>query len=90
MLVNPLQSINAKLLISVTLDGIFVLLQPCIRVFVFVSIMALQLSLLSYTVLPASTFILVNPLQPENALSPMIVTPDGISILVNPLQPKNA
>ena len=63
MLVNPLQSENALPLIFVTLDGIFVLLQPCIRVFVFVSIMALQLSLLSYTVLPASTTMLVNPLH---------------------------
>ena len=83
MLVNPLQP--EKSLMFVTLDGIFVLLQACIRVFVAFSIMALQLSLLSYTVLPASTTMLVNPLQRPNASSPMLVTLDGISMLVNPL-----
>ena len=34
--------------------------------------------------------ILVNPLQSENALSPMLVTLIGIDILVNPLQEQNA
>ena len=32
----------------------------------------------------------VNPLQPENALSPMLVMLLGIITLVNPLQPENA
>jgi hypothetical protein len=30
---------------------------------------------------------LVNPLQPEKAKSPMLVTLEGIVMLVNPLQP---
>ena len=64
MLVNSLQSQNALSPMRVTLDGIFVFLQPCIRVFVSFFIMALQSSLLSYTVLSASTTMLVNPLQP--------------------------
>jgi len=33
---------------------------------------------------------LVNPLQPENAPSPMLVTLSGIVTLVNPLQYQNA
>ena len=90
MLVNPLQPENAYSPMDVTPAGIFVFLQPCIRVFVSFSIMALQLSLLSYTVLPASTTMLFNPLQSLNASDPMDVTPAGISMLVNPLQPLNA
>ena len=90
ILVNPLQYLNAEFPMDVTPAGIFVFLQPCIRVFVSFSIMALQLSLLSYTVLPASTTMLVNPLQLLNTESPMDVTPAGISMLFNPLQPLNA
>ena len=33
---------------------------------------------------------LIKPLHPKNALSPMLVTLSGITILVKPLHPKNA
>ena len=33
---------------------------------------------------------LVNPVHPENALSPMDVTESGIITLVNPVHPENA
>ena len=33
---------------------------------------------------------LVSPVQPENAPSPMLVTLFGISMLVSPVQPENA
>ena len=33
---------------------------------------------------------LVNPLHPENALSPMLVMLSGIVTLVKPLHPENA
>ena len=57
--------------------------QPCIRVLVAVSIIALQLSRLSYIEFPSSTTILVNESQPANAASPMLVTFLGIKTLVN-------
>lgn len=41
-------------------------------------------------VTPDGISMLVNPLQPANALFPILVTLDGISMLVNPLQPSNA
>ena len=49
------------------LSGIFVFLQPNIRISFFVSIMALQFSLLSYIVLLLSTVILSKPMQALNA-----------------------
>ena len=69
---------------------IIVFLQPLINVFVAVSIMALQFSRESYTELPLSTFMLVKPLQPENALEPIEVTELGMVMLVKPLQRLNA
>ena len=67
MLVKPVQPENADSPMLVTLSGITVFLQPDISLFVAVSIIALQLFLLSYTVLFSSTTILVKPVQPSNA-----------------------
>ena len=53
-----------------SLSGIIVFLKPAIRVFVSVSIIALQLFLLSYLGLFTSTLIEVSPEQPK-ASSPM-------------------
>jgi len=55
MEVRPVQPSNALPPILVTLLGMIVFLHPVIRVFVLVSIMALQLSLESYLLLSAST-----------------------------------
>ena len=74
----------------VTLEGIVVVLHPTISVLVEVSIIALQLSLLSYFEFPATTFKLVRFGQSENALLPMFVTLDGIVTLVRYEQSKNA
>ena len=63
-----------------------VFLQPASKVFVAVSIIALQLSLESYLELPLSITIDSKPLQPEKAKSPIEVTELGISIDVKPLQ----
>ena len=64
----------------VTLLGIVLLLQPINRVLVAVSIIALQLSRLSYLVLPSSTTIEVREEQPPKADFPMLVTLLGIMI----------
>ena len=55
--------------ILVTVLGITAFLHPAIKVLDFVSIMALQLSLLSYFAFPSSTIIEVRPEQSENILS---------------------
>ena len=62
-LVSPVHSRNAASPMLVTLLGIVVFWQPAINVFVAVSIIALQLSRLSYFVLPVSTVMLVRPGQ---------------------------
>ena len=67
-------------------DGITVLLHPVISFPVAVSIIALQLFLLSYIGLLLSTVILVKLLQLENASSPILVVLDGISKLVKLVQ----
>ena len=85
MLVKPSQPPNASSPIEVTDLGIIVFLHPLINVFVAVSIMALQFSRESYTELALSTFILVKPLQPPNAPSPIEVTELGMVTLVKPL-----
>ena len=72
--------------IEVTELGMIVFLHPLINVFVAVSIMALQFSRESYTELPLSTFMLVKPLQPVNAQSPISVTELGMMTLVKPVQ----
>jgi len=70
----------------VTLTGIVVFLQPETRVFVAVSIMALQLFLLSYTELLTSIEMDVRPEQCPKALTPMLVTLLGIVTDVRPEQ----
>ena len=85
-LVKPLQPENELLPIEVTELGMIVFLHPLINVFVAVSIMALQFSRESYTELALSTFMLVKPLQPQNALKPIEVTELGMVMLVKPLQ----
>ena len=64
-----------------------VLLQPAIKVFEPVSIIALQLLRESYTLLPLSTTILSKQLQPEKGDTPIEVTELGIVTEVKPLQP---
>ena len=88
--VKPLQPLKASLPMEVTLLGITVFRQPTISVFVAVSIMALQLSLLSYAVFPDSTTMEVKPLQLLKALSPMEVTELGIVTEVKPRHPSKA
>ena len=67
-----------------------VFLQPASKVFVAVSIIALQLSLESYLELPLSTTIDSKPLQPEKALPRIEVTELGMVTLVKPLQSSKA
>ena len=81
---------NAHHPILVTSEGITVFWQPAIKVLLSFSIIALQFPLLSYTVFPSSTVMLVNPLHPENALSCIVVTLEGIVMRVNPIRPENA
>ena len=69
----------------VTLLGIFVLLQPTIKLFVCVSIIALHSPRESYNWFPDTTWIFSNS-QAENTLSPMLVTLLPIMTLVKPLQ----
>ena len=82
MLVRPLQPENAELPMDVTVLGIMVFWQPRINILLAVSIIALQLLRESNIVFPLDTVILVKPLQPENAFSPMVVTELGIVTLV--------
>ena len=84
--VSESQPAKASSPISVTLSGMIVCEQPCINVLVVVSIIALQLSRLSYLGLPSATMILFNALQPTKALSPISVTFAGIIILFNEVQ----
>ena len=69
--------------ISVTELGIFVFLHPEINLLVAVSIC----SLLSYTLLPASTSILVRLLQPLKSGPTIVATELGIVIFVRPIHP---
>ena len=71
----------------VTDEGMVVVLQPATRVLLAVSIIALQLSRESYSVLPASTLMLVKSVQLENTFFPMLVTDEGMVMLVKPVQP---
>jgi len=66
--------------------GISVFLHPAINVFVAVSIIALQLLLLSYCIFKVSTTILAKLEQSPKAYSPIAVTLSGIVIPVNPVQ----
>ena len=74
----------------VTDEGMVVVLQPATRVLLAVSIIALQLSRESYFVLPASTLMLVKPVQRSNAYLPKLVTDEGMLTLVRPVQSLNA
>ena len=80
---------NAKRSIDVTELGIIVFLQPTIRVFLDVEIIALQLSRESYVILPLSTFTSDNPEQFPNAVLSINVTEFPIVTEVNPEQPQN-
>ena len=73
----------------VTLSGIMVVLHPFISTLLFVSMIALQPFLLSYTGLSGETTILVR-FFPENILFSMLVTLAGIVTLVRLSQPENA
>ena len=88
-LVKPLQPEKAELPIEVTELWMVVFLQPASKVFVAVSIIALQLSLESYLELPLSTTIDFKPLQKEKTLSPIEETELGMLMLVKP-QPQKA
>lgn len=68
MSVSPAQSANANAPILLTPSGITVVLHPEISEFDALTIMALQLLRLSYTVLPLSTTIELRFMQPENGL----------------------
>ena len=85
-LVRPEQPQNAELPMLVTEFGITVFIHPEINVFVFVSIIALQLSRESYFGFPESTSIVVRLEQSENAEPPMMVTELGMVTLVRPEQ----
>lgn len=63
-----------------------VFLQPHIKQLVAVLIIALQLSLESYTVFPLFTVMLFKPLQLLKELSLILVTELGITNDVKPLQ----
>ena len=67
-----------KLPKAVTLLGMMVVLQPLIRVLVAVSMMALQLYLLSYTVFPVSTTMVSSNTLLEKAYSRICVTDCGM------------
>ena len=82
MLVSAQQLLNALSPISVTESGITVLAHPCIRRFVLVSMMALQLFRESYTVFPSFTMIDLKELQYLNAELLIEVTLSGITIVL--------
>ena len=88
--VRLLQSSNAPSPMLVTLLGIVVFLQPVIKEFDTFSIIALQLFRESYLGFLSSTFIELNPLQPENADWPMSEMLLGIVNAFRPLHPENA
>ena len=90
MLFRPVHPEKALPPMLVTEFGIIVFMHPTTTVFVFVYIIALQLSRESNIVFPDSTIIVVSPKQPSNALYPISVTEFGIVMLVRPEQPENA
>ena len=85
--VRPEQPENAYCPMEVTELGMTVFLQPRTKMFVAVSMIALQLFLESNTVFSSSTVIEVRPVQPPNACCPMEVTELPISTEVRPEQP---
>ena len=89
-LLSEVQPRKALSLIFVTDSGIIVDPQPVIRVFVLVSIKALQPSRESYTGLPSATTILSIEVHPSNACDPITVTKSGILTLLSEVQPRKA
>ena len=83
--VRPEQFWKAETPILVTLLGIIVFLHPITRTFDSVSMMALQLSLLSYDLFPFSTVIKV--ILEQSEICPITVTDSGIVIDVRLEQP---
>ena len=81
---------NALFPTSVTDSGIMVLAQPCIRRFVSVSMMALQLPRELYTLFSSATIMLVSARHSSNAFSPISVTDSGMLMLVSTLHSLNA
>jgi len=90
MLVRPEHPQNAALSIEVTELGMVVFLHPAMRVLVAVSIIALQLFLLSYWEFSGSTWIDDRSEHPSNAHIPIDVTDLGMEMLVRPEHPENA
>ena len=74
----------------VTVLGMIVFLHPTIKLFVAVSIIALQFSRESYFVLLLSTVTDVRPEQSLNGLIPIFVTLLGMVTEVRPEQFQNA
>ena len=87
--VKPLQFWNELAPIEVTELGMVVVEQPSIKVFVFVLIIALQLSLESYTELLLSTVIEDTFTHPLKADPLILVTLSGMVIDVKPAQSPN-
>ena len=87
ILVN-VQLRNAYAPMLVTLVGITEFLHPEIKVLVSVLMMALQLSRLSYTVLPCSTLMVVRFGHASKAVATMSVTEAGMVMLVKPERAK--
>lgn len=90
ILVRLVQNAKAESPISVTLLGITVFAQPLISLLVPVSIIALQLSRLSYTGFLSSTVMLVKLEQPKKAHDFILVTVLGMVMLVRLIQFSNA
>ena len=90
MLVRPVLSLKASHPIFVTELGITVFLQPAINSLVAVLMIALQLSRESNFLFPSETSMLVSPVQPPKALTPISVTELGMTMLVSPVQPSKA
>jgi hypothetical protein len=88
--VRPEQPEKAELPILVTELGIIEFLHPVIKEFDSVSMMALQLFLLSNLEFVFSTIIEVRPEQPEKADCPILVTELGIVTELRPEQPEKA
>ena len=90
ILFNLLHASNAQFPISVTESGITVLAHPCIRRFVLVSMMALQLFRESYTLFSSATIILVSPKHPRNTALSIFVTDSGMLTFVSVSHQLNA
>ena len=83
MLVRAVHPLNAQSPIHVTESGITVLAHPCIRRFVLVSMMALQLFRESYTLFFSSTTMLASTLHATNTFFPIHFTDSGMLMLVS-------